>query len=347
MMAQPSVLWAKDAPNLDPLSATDGAPVLLIPVHQNGQDGYLAVAAVPWQGESALVTDLATKKADELILAVDGPQDPALDAAKKGGRFSSVRTFFLNSKIAAGKLKDKMAAKVGALTEFCKREKAGFMFAFYNASVMSGFTYYASSSVESGLAVLSGLFIWNSFLITQPHRWEHTLSLGGEKVRDVAAKAVAKIGREMTEEEKRYYEVAGQFLVAWGANIAVASHVLYNSGHLDSFTQAAFYGLLINYNIWDAVILKKVKAGALTEKFAKRYFAFQFFVGTLFEAASYLHLPYSQWILGATVVSGLTYLLQGDRIERGVQSARAAILKRLVAKPCEFALMPFMPEAYE
>jgi hypothetical protein len=86
----------------------------------------------------------------------------------------------------------------------------------------------------------------------------------------------------------------GQFSTAWMANTLIAYTVLNSSGHLDSPWMAVWYGLLINYNIWDAVILKKLKTKTVSEIFAKRYFAFQFLVGTIIEASSYLNLPYAQ-----------------------------------------------------
>ena len=328
MMALPPQLWAQDrVPTPQAVDTTDGVPVVLEQVESadGSVAGWIAVAPVPAEEESQLIEALAPQ-AERTVLAVSGEQDPVVQAAKKTGRWQHFKAFVLDKvsnapifnseKAPAPSIKKRVLDRINQVSEFARRERFGLMWAFFNASAISGITVYASSSVPAGLAVLPVLLTWNSVLMTTK-AWDHMLEKSGDVVLGIARTAMGLFGQEVAKTESHVANVIGRFHLSLAANTMIGAYVVFQSGHLDSVWQAMWYGFLINYNVWDASFLQRLKE----EGFRKRYYTFQFLIGTVFEAGSYLNVPYTQMTLFSATTGGLLFLAFGHRMESVARSA--------------------------
>jgi hypothetical protein len=322
MMALPTPLLAHGSlESVQPASSTEGVPVAFSQVRVGDEIGYIAVAPIPADQEQQVAFEVAQRNPDGAAVLVADANDPVLAGVKKSGFLSRVKVFVASGKNLPTKFKDNLQK----VTDFAKKEKAGLMWAFYNASVISGFTYLASSKVDVSLAVLGGLFVWNTFLITQTNTWEKILNAGGRGLRGLFSKGLNLVGREMNAEAKNFFESWGQFGTAWAVNTAIAAGVLIGMDSYLGFAHAAWVGLLTNYNVWDAAILKKLRAEKISEKFKNNYFALQFLIGTFFDAANYAGVAEAQILMGITVVSGLVYLMGDDHIDRSLTARGKAL----------------------
>jgi hypothetical protein len=169
--------------------------------------------------------------------------------------------------------------------------------------------------VPAGLAVLPVLLTWNSVLMTT-NVWDRMLEKSGDKILGIAQTAMSLFGQKIDKVESHVANVIGRFHLSLAANTLIGSYVLFQSGHLDSIWQAMWYGFLINYNVWDASFLKRLKE----EGFRKRYYTFQFLLGTVFEAGSYLNISYTQMTLFSATTGGLLFLAFGHHIESTMRS---------------------------
>jgi hypothetical protein len=327
MMALPPQLWAQDrVPAPQAADTTEGVPVVLEQVESadGSVAGWIAVAPVPEEDESRLIEALAPQ-AERTVLAVSGEQDPVVQAARKTGRWRAFKTYvldkvsnapiFSSEKAPAPSIKDRIINRIHKVSEYAQRERFGLLWAFFNASAISGITVYASSSVPAGLAVLPVLLTWNSVLMTT-NVWDRMLEKSGDKILGIAQTAMSLFGQKIDKVESHVANVIGRFHLSLAANTLIGSYVLFQSGHLDSIWQAMWYGFLINYNVWDASFLKRLKE----EGFRKRYYTFQFLLGTVFEAGSYLNISYTQMTLFSATTGGLLFLAFGHHIESTMRS---------------------------
>lgn len=312
MMALPQSLLAQGSVvPVSPASATEGVPVAVIP----DQGGYVLVGTIPAAEERSTALALAKNNPDSLAVLVRDGSDEVFQGVKQSGFLKRVKVFAATTKRLPAKLKE----QVQRVTDFAKREKAGIIMSFIGAGAFAGtMTYLGSSSVEGGLTILGGLTLLYAFYNTKTKFWESVLHGAGER----AVEGLQFVGIPMDDEAKQYVTGTASFATAWVVNIAAATFILLSADHYTSFAQAAIFGFLANYNVWDAPILKK-----LTLDFSRLvYFGLQFSVAPMAEAAMYSGNPAAQWVLGVTTISGLIYAIHHARIDRSL-TARARALK--------------------
>ncbi len=344
---------------IQPPKATHGLGVLFQKVTtDDGQTGYLVAAAVPQKHEAEVVQALgetaAKHGAGSAVLLVDGADDPALAAAKAGGVLGMVTVAEAYDPEALPALKNysayakkKIASKISEITAYCREKREGLIFAFLASGALGGLTFYSSASVPAGLTVLAANFVWMSFLLTSQEAWGKTLNGGGNAVRWIGEKVLGFFGKKLSDRDKKLYELTGKFTASLIPNAVVAGIVLYGAGQLYTdnvwtiLAHATFFGMLLNYNIWDAVVAPKVELGKLSTRFRDNYVRLQILLGTLLEVSSYLGFGYAQGVLAFATVSGVGYLAGQEKIEETVVP-RARMLGGLVKQKkvaCQTALM--------
>jgi len=331
MMALPAPLWAKDDGRYDHLSkpgATEGVPVILQQVNIDGQAAWLAIAPVPEAQEQELVSNLAKHHPETTVLQIAGADDPALKAAAKTGYLKHIKTFVMGSveqspMFTAGNLparvKQKLRERLQKITDFSKSETAsGLMYSLIYSGVQGFFTAYASSSVSSGMAVMSMFFLWNAMVLTKPEYWGRILQAGGNGALTVAGKVAELFGVELSDRDKRIYEVVGKFAMSWAVTTAQGAAVKSWSGDFaglqgwhgvaEGFADSSISGVQNNYNIWDAIVLGKFAEGKWSKSGVQRYFKIQMVLGAILEALAFRQVPYVGLFLGTVTALGLGYL---------------------------------------
>ncbi len=353
VLSWPAPAWSAD--DRPASAAKDGGGVLLEKVEIGGQVFYLAAGITTPEQEGEAVRAV-TQNGENGTLLVSGPNDPVLKLAA-GSRVNVVvaegtEALQLPQRIETSPtLKKRLADKIDKITAFFKNKEKqeGLTFALINASAMTALSLYSSGSVEKGLAVMAVSFAWAAFLMTAPDTWGSILHKSGEGAKWLAEKVFGAFGRKLTRTEARQYDLIGKFVTSWIPNALVAGTVFYGANALNlsswwtALAQAAFFGLILNYNIWDAVVNQKVNEGVLSHVFRRNYVLAQVFLGTLLEASSYVGFSQAQNILAATTMAGVAYLAGQERIEETL-IPRARMLKRsgLFARSrqrCELALV--------
>lgn len=331
-------------------AAKDGDGALLQKVTINGQEVWVVAAAVDPKDEAEAVRKTGRTGG---TLMISGADDPALKVARDLQEWSTMsiavakpaEQIEIPSSVPQS-VRQKIVSRINAITEFCKHEKKGLMFALFNSSLMTGLSIYNSMSVPKGVATMAVTFAWVAFLMTSHQTWGKVMDAGAGAFRGLGRKVAGVFGKHLNPHDKKLFELTGKFVVSWIPNAMVAATVLWGANHLHldhlwgTFIQAAWYGLLLNYNIWDAAFLPKVERGELSEQFWKNYITIQVLFGSVLELTSYMGFNQSQNILGAAVVSGVIYLAAQDKIEETVVP-RARSIGRFVAnqkKNCENAL---------
>lgn len=329
-LALPAPLWAHGT--VQPPKAKDGHGVLLQKISiPGGGEGYLVAAAVPAKDEPAAVRAIAqadSRGATEAMMLVKGDDDSALSVLRETGllKFLTIANAYDIEKIPdlgglASSAKKKISEKLNALTAYCLERKEALVFAFIASGALGGLTVYSSSSVGAGSAVMLANMLWMSFLLTSQTAWGKALNAGGNIARWLGEKALGFFGRKLSDHDKKIFELTGKFTASLIPNAIVAGVVLGATGQLfmDSIwhavAHATLFGVLLNYNIWDAVVVPKVESGRLSERFGKNYFRLQILLGTLLEVGSYLGFGYSQGMLALATMAGVSYLAQQEKIE--------------------------------
>lgn len=328
MMALPSCLTKANGSSFSKTGSTkDGVPVVLQKtVSPTGEEGYLYLMPVPGEQENETLRALAAHSPETTTVAVESENDPAYRELKRlpGGNKVSLIAIkdaakipLMQMKQLSKDLKLKLQEKVKAVTEFCqaKDTKEGVLIGFITSSVLGGFTFYSSQSIEAGLVVLASTFLWNTFLMTRSKDWAKVLLGAGEKLSSGINKVLSLFGKSLTDKGHHFAEVGGQFSISWVVNTAIAALVLWGSDQLYSVWQAGFFGLLLNYNIWDPPFQKKVRDGVLGPDFMKRYFKWQAIIGVIIETGSYLNFPPAQLLLFSISTLGLIYASYNDPID--------------------------------
>lgn len=308
-------------------ATTEGVPVVLQPiVDGNGREALLAIAPVPQNEEAGVVTRLANSHPDNTILMVSGQNDPALKAAAKTGFLKRIKTFIASSVGAApifslgtlsAKTEEKLRAKIEAMRP-SKSDTSGIMLSLIYGGTIGVSTFYASGSVEAGLAITTMYFLWNSLLMFRPEFYNKAVDFGGNTGIATGRLVASLFGRELSEREKHLYEVLGRFAVAWSINFVQASAVKYASGDFSDLVGVGgfFEGMADtansanqnSYNVWDLVALRLYSEGRWTEKQVQRYFKFQMVVGGVAESLAYRGVPYVGLFLGTLTATGLVYV---------------------------------------
>lgn len=334
-----------------PSVAMDGDGVFLEKLEVGGQVYYLAAGVASQEKEAV---EAVAKQGENGTLIVSGPNDPALKMASgssvnvivaEGAENLHLPKAFFGSP----SMRKRIANKIDSITAFFrnKEKQKGLTFALINASALTSLAVYSSGSVEKGIAVMAVSFAWAAFLMTAPETWGSLLDRGGSGARWLADKVFGSFGRKLTRVESRQYDLIGKFVTSWIPNTIVAGTVFYGSGTLlmeswwSAFIQSAVTGLILNYNIWDTVVDQKVRDGALSDVFRRRYFLGQVLLGTLLEVSSYAGFAQAQNILAATTMAGVAYLSGQERIEETI-IPRARMLSSRVARTretCELALV--------
>ncbi len=340
----------------DPVSAAkEGSGVLLEKIEAGGQVFYLA-AGITTPAQETDAVRAVTQRGENGTLIVSGPNDPILRLAAGSDVNVIVAEGAESLKLPAAieknpSLKKRLTDKIDKISAFFKNKEKqeGLTFAVINASAMTALSVYSSGSVEKGMAVMAVSFAWAAFLMTAPDAWGRILDGGGNGVRWLAEKAFGSFGRKLTRGEARQYDLLGKFVTSWIPNTIVAGTVFYGAGvlNLDSwwsaFAQSAFFGLILNYNIWDAVVNQKLRDGVITDVFRRNYVLAQVFLGTVLEVSSYVGFGQAQNILAATTLAGVAYLAGQEHVEETL-IPRARMLKNagLFARSrqrCELALV--------
>jgi len=321
MLAVPTALWAQGAAAPAVPSSASQIPVLLEPVPlDNGETGYIAEAPVPLSQEHDFVKGIVAKNPSQVTLAVDSPQDPALEAALESGNSTWVNSFIAASADQANILNDakvkpafsqRIKNKIKQIANFCKEQKYGLMTSFFTASASTGYIMYESASVSAGMKAFIGLFAWAAFQSMNSKGWEWYLEKGGQTFTKILEWAV---GRDATETERRLSDVAGKFHASWLANSALVTYVFYNAGTLHGFTLASVlmalhFGFLGSTDILDAIISQKVKEGIIAASFFVQFIIARILTSSGLEIAGYFNQPHHvQAALFLTTLGSLVYL---------------------------------------
>ena len=327
-MALPTASFARNDSIVQP-GVTEDVPVFAQELDINGQLAMIFAMPIDADKEAQLVNDLAKSRPENSVLMVSGPTDPAVKAASKSGYWKHLKTFMVASpeqtpiaeqlELNFG-LKDKFLRKLKSVTNATKSDTAvGLYFGLVYAGIQGGFTGYASSSVDAGLAVFSMFAMWNSFVLTKPQYWGKALDAGGRGAVAIGERVANLVGVEMSERDKRLFEVVGKFAVSWGVSAAQAGFVKQWSGDFEGlsgwtgiaegFADASMSGVQNNYNIWDAAVLKNnAEGGFFTEKRTKWYFRWQMVAGSILESLAFRGVPYVGLFLTAVTASGAVYL---------------------------------------
>ncbi len=327
-MALPTTSVARNDSIVQP-GVTEDVPVFAQELEINGQWAMVFAMPIDADKEHELVTSLAKSRPENSVLMVSGPADPALKAAASSGYWRYLKTYLVGQPDQAPitqqlefnfGLKDKLLRKLKAVTSAAKSDTAvGLYFGLVYAGIQGGFTGYASSSVDAGLAVFSMFALWNSFVLTKPQYWGRALHYGGRGATAIGERVASLVGVELSERDKRLFEVVGKFAVSWGVTVAQAGFVKQWSGDFEGlsgwrgiaegFADAGMSGVQNNYNIWDAAVLKSnAEGGYFTEKRTKWYFRWQMVVGSVLEALAFRGVPYVGLFLTAVTAGGAVYL---------------------------------------
>lgn len=327
-MALPTASFARNDSIVQP-GVTEDVPVLAQELDINGQWAMIFAFPVDPDKEVELVHNLAKSRPENSVLMVSGSSDPALKAASTSGYWKYLKTFVVGQPEqtpVAQQLefnfgaKDKFIRKLKAVTNAAKSDTTvGLYFGLVYAGIQGGFTGYASSSVDAGLAVFSMFALWNSFVLTKPNYWGKALDMGGRGAVAIGERVASLVGVEMSERDKRLFEVVGKFAVSWGVSAAQAGFVKQWSGDFEGltgwrgiaegFADASMSGVQNNYNIWDAAVLKNnAEGGYFTEKRTKWYFRWQMVAGAVLESLAFRGVPYVGLFLTAVTASGAVYL---------------------------------------
>lgn len=137
----------------------------------------------------------------------------------------------------------------------------------------------------------------------------------GHKMSDVMTGIASLTGKQLSERGRHYSEIFGKFWLSFAVNSSLAALVLWGSDHLQSWQQVAWFGLILNYNIWDPAFQKKMRDGILSSRFMKKYYRFQAVVGSAVEAASYLNVPGFQLLLFSAMSAGVAYSLHHEKFD--------------------------------
>lgn len=335
-MALPGPLWAMEgSSSLAPADAKDGVPVLFEQATlPNGASAILEMAPVSQSEERTLVPQLARENPSGLWLSVAGAGDPVLKDVRKTGNLGSVHTYLMSSEEDAPvvrssavpySFRQKIATKMRAITDFCKREKKGLMTALYVSSLSTGYVMYETSSVEPGLTAMIGLLGWATFQGVFTHSWEKYLMGGGSFLHNSLDKIHCWFGRQVNAAQKRLYQVSGMFAASWLANSAVDAYVFFQAGTLSSLPEVLWYGFLSANDILDAIVLEKVRSGAVSAKFFKRFVLARILAGPIFDIATWINVPDVQLILGSITAGGLMYLAFGRLLEKKYGPSLASV----------------------
>jgi hypothetical protein len=327
-MALPMPAIAKNEAEARP-GVTEDVPVIAEEVIVGGQRAMMLVAPVDQAHEERFVSELAKNRPDDTILMVAGSEDPALKAAARTGFLKRIKTFILGKaeqaplvteSQAPRPLKQKLADKIKNLSAAAKSDTAvGLYFAFAYSAIQGGFTAYASSSVDAGLAVFSMFSLWNAFVLTKPTYWGKVLDVGGRAAVSLGEKIAGLCGVEMSETDKRIYEVVGKFAMSWTVTSLQGAYVKEWAGDFqglhgwrgfaEGFADSSVSGVQNNYNIWDAAVLKNnASGGYFTEHRTKWYFRWQMVVGAVMESLAFRGVPYVGLFLTAVTGAGAVYL---------------------------------------
>lgn len=325
MMALPTPSLAKmNNDDVDPVT-TEGAPVILHSVVIDGQPATLVLAPVAQEDEVELATKLAKNNPENLILEVAGPEDPVLKAVAKTGYLKKIKTYFVGkfeqsplfqSDLLKPAIKEKLRSQVDRFNAVYQEKKSGFMWALIYSGVNATSVGLTSSSVPAGMAVLGKLFFWNALMIAKPEVWGRILEASGNKALQLGERTAALIGSEFSDADKRLCEMGGKFAVSWAVNTVQAAMIRGWSGQWTGsaadFATVAWFGVLNNYNIWDAVVLRKYNQKKISDKWVQNYFKTQFLLGSFLEVLAYRDVPYVSLALATTTLSGLLFLLLSE-----------------------------------
>lgn len=326
MMALPVPSWGSSV-EVSGGDTKDGIPVILQPIQTpDGRSAYLAIAPIPAELENEFIATAAKTDAQNMVLVASGSEDPAFKAAVKSGKLQQIKAFFAGQvedaplaqapQLSRG-IKGKFLSAVNKVTGFLKNKQKQFALGMsvYVGGVYGAFTFIESSSVASGLAVFGAVMSWVGFQTAFTHSWEKVLEKGGQAFVDVFSAAARLIGKELSADFKRVVAAAGSFSVPWAANTALLSWVFANSGTTESLLETVLYAFAISYDIYDKNISNLIQRGKLGGQWLARFVAIRVFIGTLFEVASFSHVPYIQATLTALTSAGLLWLAMGSQFE--------------------------------
>ena len=333
MMALPAPAMAREESTSAAPAVTEDSPVLVQTFDIDGQQATAFIGTVTADREAAFVSDLVRNRPENTILLASGPDDPALKAAAKTGWLKSLKTFIVGQPedapmvnpsaedvAAVSSFRGFLLQKLRSITRAAKSDTAvGIYFGLTYAGIQGGFTTYASSSVSSGAVVFAMYALWNTFILTKEKHWGRVLDRGGEAAIKVGGKIASLVGTEMSERDKRIYEVVGKFATSWAVGATQSGVVKGLSGDFqelqglaglaEGFLDAAKSGVQGNYNIWDAAVLKNnAENGYFTEKRTKWYFRAQMVIGAILESMAFRGVPYTGLFLTTVVGAGAVYL---------------------------------------
>lgn len=318
----------------------------------DGETAYLALAQVGTADEATVVSELVQHNPEATSVVVSGTQDPAYQAAAKLAEFSRTNVFvaesldknpLLTNSAAPATLREKIKAKIKAVTDHCKKSKTGLMGAIiYSTAMASIGTFYFSAGIGAGLQILGGLFIAYALIATRSHDWERLMAFPG----NLATKLLTAAFGQPSDKTKHVLKVLGTALATWAVGTMMSSFVFYMSGHLESFWQVAYFALIGNYSVLDSGVIRKAESGVISEETKDRYFMWQFLIGTILECMGIAQVPGMQALLGTASVSGLLYMLIGEEKVDGVIVSKftAAVrrarkpIRKLKVKTCELRL---------
>lgn len=307
-------------------------PVLIQDVVINGHKATQMLAPVPAAQEEGVVVAMSKVHPENTILQVTGVDDPAFKAAKKSGFLRSIKTYVVGDSIEqtpliqvgglTEKTKTQLKLKFQAIKDFAKSEDgSGLMYVLTYAGIQGAFTYYASSSVSSGMAVFTMYTLWNCMVVMKSEWWDRILEGSGYASRVFFERIADLLGQEMGEREKRLAELVGKVGVSWAISSVQAGYVkgwagdFEDMGLFDLLTEgileSGVSGLQNNYNIWDAVVLDMGREGKITPSQVKKYFKFQLVAGAIAESLAFRHIPGVGAFLAAVTSAGIFYLAVG------------------------------------
>jgi hypothetical protein len=338
MMAFPVPALAKFGNDTQEPAATDGPPVILEEVVIDGQTATFAVVPYTAEQEAELVDKLARVNPDGLHLGVAGDQDPALKAASKTGFLKRIKAYVVGdedqlpfmrglAKLSAGS-RERLKAKMKALTAACKESKVGLVSAISYSGILGTSVWMTSSSVPAGAAILSVISAWNAFILLKPEIWGAMIRKGANVGQKIAEAIGNYYGTEISDVDKRVFELVGKFAVTTAVGAVQVALIRSFEGEMgfmsrgwegafEDLAYITFHAIKNNYSIWDDVVIEKFREGKVSRKGVRNYLATQYIVGGMLELGAYQHSVWSTWVLIGLTFSGVIYqILNLDQREK-------------------------------